>query len=96
MRTTIDLDPTLLDRLRHEAVSRGVPFKHLLNRLLHDGLEPGTKPKTAQYRCPTFAMGEPAGAALDKALALAAALDDDRSVRGYARGGGRSRRRETR
>jgi hypothetical protein len=96
MRTTIDLDPGLLDRLRHEAVRRGVPFKHLLNRLLRDGLQSGPAPKSARYRCPTFAMGEPAGDAFDKALALAAALDDDQWLPAHAPRAGRTRRRETR
>lgn len=76
MRTTIDLDPALLERLRHEAVTRGVSFKHLLDRLLRDGLSGKATRKAVPYRCPTYAMGEPHGYAPDKALRKLAALDD--------------------
>lgn len=74
MRTTVDLDPDLLRKLRDAAHAEGVPFKTLLNRVLRRGLsEPIGKP--ARYVCPTFSMGEPR-VALDKALALAAEMED--------------------
>jgi hypothetical protein len=78
MRTTIDLDADLLRRLRAEANRRRVPFKHLLNRILREGLEaPGTR-AAEPYRCPTFALGRPnPDVDLDKALGIAAALEDE-------------------
>lgn len=81
MRTTVDLERSLLERLRREALRRRVPFKHLLNKLLREGLE--ARPAgPAAYRCPTFAMGTPEPAVdLTKALALAAALEDDEIAR---------------
>lgn len=77
----MDIERSLLERLRREALKRRVPFKHLLNRLLSDALEENPAPRRARYRCPTFAMGAPApGLDLDKALGLAAALEDDETL----------------
>lgn len=78
MRTTVDLDPILLKRLRQEARRRGVPFKEALAGVLRRGLDAPATPKAARYRCPTFSMGAPGpGVNLHKALALAAALEDE-------------------
>ena len=79
MRTTIDLDTDLLERIRREATRRRIPFKHYINLLLRSALE-GRRSKPAAYRLPTHAMGAPqAGANLDKALQIADALDDRRA-----------------
>lgn len=79
MRTTLDIDEDLLKRLRLEAHRLGVPLKHLLNATLRRGLaEPSESRPRTRYRCPTFSLGPPRpGLNLDKALALAAALEDD-------------------
>lgn len=76
MRTTVDIDPHLLKRLRDEAHRLGMAFKELLTAVIRRGLEPAPGP--SRYRCPTFSMGAPARrGALDKALAIAAALEDE-------------------
>ena len=75
MRTTVDIEPGLLKRLRAESHRHGVSFKELLNRVLHRGLEAGSRAGAVPYRCPTFAMGAPTRS-LDKALAVADALED--------------------
>lgn len=82
MRTTVDLDPHLLKRLRAEAHRRGVPLKELLTTVLQRGLtEPSARPRT-RYRCPTFALGSVvAGVDLDRALHLAGAMEDDETAR---------------
>ncbi len=80
MRTTIDLDPYLLERLRDEAHRRGVPFKELLNGVVRRGLEERPVGRTKPYRCPEFSMGAPLRP-LDKALAIADALDEDEVAR---------------
>lgn len=80
MRTTVDIELPLLKRLRAEAQRRGVSFKDLLQGLIRRGLqEPaGTRP----YRSPSFSMGTPNRSLnLDKALAIAAALEDDEIAR---------------
>lgn len=82
MRTTVDLDPHLLKRLRAEAHRRGVPFKDVLTAALRRGLE--QRPAaTARYRCPTFAMGR-TDLSLDKALAIAASFEDEEIARKLA------------
>ena len=80
MRTTIDLDPELMRRLRAEAHRRAVPMKRLLNQVIRLGLDaPGA---SAPYRCPTFSMGEPAAQVnLDKALRLSGELEDEETAR---------------
>lgn len=81
MRTTIDLERALLERLRREALRRRIPFKTLLNKLLREGLDARPAVPFA-YRGPVFAMGNPEPALdLTKALALAAALEDDEVLR---------------
>jgi hypothetical protein len=75
MRTTVDIDAHLLKRLRTEAHRLGISFKELLNRALHRGLDERSRGAARPYRCPTFAMGTPVRS-LDKALALADALED--------------------
>lgn len=78
MRTTVDIEDLLLKRLRREALRRGLPVKHLLNKLLRQGLEDRPAAPAARYRCPTHAMGTPTATLnLDKALGLAAALEDE-------------------
>lgn len=76
MRTTVDLDPHLLRRVRAEARRRGVSFKEMLTTVVRRGLD--AAPRRTPYRCPTFSMGQPAGRVdLDKALALSSVLEDE-------------------
>lgn len=77
MRTTIDIESHLLKQLRAEAHRRGMSFKELLSGVLRRGLEDRAPAARARYRCPTYAMGVPAEPHnLDKALAIAAGLED--------------------
>lgn len=78
MRTTLNVDDELLQRLRTEAERSGSPLRATLNRVLRLGLE-RIQPESARppYRCPTFSMGFPPLANMDKALQLAAQLEDD-------------------
>jgi hypothetical protein len=81
MRTTVDIEPRLLKRLRAEATRRGISFKSLLGQVIRRGLDDQPAPP-APFTCPTFDMGMPTGGInLDKALALAAVLEDDEVVR---------------
>jgi hypothetical protein len=80
MRTTVDLDPHLLKRLRTEAHRRGVSFKALLTRVLQRGLEDRPAAAATPYRCPEFSMGAPQ-LPLDRALALADALENEEVAR---------------
>lgn len=81
MRTTVDIEPRLLKRLRAEAHRRGIPFKSMLAEVIRRGLDEQPAPPEP-FTFPTFDMGLPAaGLNLDKANAIAAALEDDEVVR---------------
>jgi hypothetical protein len=82
MRTTVDVDRRLLERLRDQAHQEGLSLKAVLNRALRRGLEPG-QPEAEPYECPTFSMGAPLRP-LDKGLAVADALEDEEITRKLA------------
>ena len=76
MRTTVDLDPSLLKRLRDEAHRRGIPFKDMLTSVIRRGLDE-RRERGRPFRMPTYAMGEArAGIDLTKALRVAEELSD--------------------
>jgi hypothetical protein len=78
MRTTVQIDDDLLRDLKHQAQREGSSLAKLVNRVLRLGmrvLREGGKP-ARPFRETTFRMGQPK-VNLDKALALAAALEDD-------------------
>ncbi len=82
MRTTVTLDPdveALLNRLRRE---RGLSFKEAVNHAIRLALA-GSGPRTDE-QMPTYAMGFDPRINLDKALALAAAMEDDEILRRLA------------
>jgi hypothetical protein len=87
VRTTLTIDDGLLRQLRQKALDTGKPFKQVVNETLQAGLgRPGPLPRGA-YRCPSFSMGEPRWPVnLDKALALAAALDDEERIQKLRQG----------
>ena len=87
MRTTIDLDESLLTRLRNEAHREGVPFRALLHRVILRGLEAPTAPSETTYKTPSVYMGQVReGVNLVKALQLAAALEDEEIIRKMSEG----------
>ena len=82
MRTTVDIDDDLLKRLRHEAHHRGIRFKHLLNRVLRQGLHEPPATPAEPFECPSFAMGQAAGSInLDQAMRVADSLEDEEIAR---------------
>jgi hypothetical protein len=82
MRTTVDLDRHLLRRLRDDAHREGIPFKEALNRAVRRGLEVRAAADEL-YACPVFTMGAPLRS-LDRALALADALEEEEVARKLA------------
>lgn len=82
MRSTFRIDDDLLEELRERAHREKVSLTRLLNRLLRSGMaaKPDRTGRRPHYREQTYAMGEPR-TDLRKALALAAALEDDEIVR---------------
>lgn len=84
MRTTVTLDPDVEARLREVARERGVSFKEALNNAIRAGLM--TSRGTREYRTPSRSLGLRPGVSLDKALQLAADLEDAEIVHGLERG----------
>jgi hypothetical protein len=85
MRTTVRLDDDLLEQLKAQARKERVSVTRLMNRALKAGLQAGRARRVAApaYREPVHAMGTPR-LTLDKALALAASLEDDEIIREMA------------
>jgi hypothetical protein len=82
VRTTVDLSPTLLRRLRAQARREGISLEQAINRVLQRGLDARQAPRTRPRPLPVFSMGSPhTDAPLDKALALASGLEDDQQLR---------------
>ena len=80
MRTTVNIDDAILRELREEARRADVPLRALLERTIRAGLTVLHAPAHASpYRCKTFGMGYPPrfSLALDKALSVAAELEDE-------------------
>ena len=87
MRTTVRIDDDLLNLLREQAHRERVPLTALLNQIIRRGLESGRSGRAKvrrPYREQSFAMGAPR-VPLDKALALAAMLEDEEVAEDMAR-----------
>ncbi len=82
VRTTIRVDDDLLERLRAQARKEKVSLTRVLNRTLKAGLRAGgaRRGTPSVYREQSHAMGAPR-LVLDKALALAARLEDEETAR---------------
>ena len=80
MRTTVTLDPDVVEQLKEFARRRNLSFKEALNRAVRAGLadeRSGSRP----YRVPSRPMGLRPGIDLTKALHLADSLEDEEIVR---------------
>jgi hypothetical protein len=84
MRTTVTLDPDVEARLREVARERGVSFKEALNSAVRAGLM-ATR-GSREYRTPSRSLGLRPGVSLDKALQIAADLEDAEIVYNLERG----------
>lgn len=80
MRTTVTMDDDLVASLQQLAYERGTTFKEVLNATVRAGLRPATAERTP-YRLPTRAMHRRPAVDLDRALSLAAGLEDTEVVR---------------
>jgi hypothetical protein len=80
MRTTVTLDPDVAAKLRKAARERGISFKQALNQAVRAGLEAGGA-RARRFRQRTHAMALRPGVSVDKALQLAAMLEDEEAVR---------------
>ena len=82
MRSTVRIDDDLMTAIRSQAQGEGLSITRMLNRVVRAGLEVLEQSGDQQeiYRQKTFRMGRPR-VDLDKALALAAALEDEEILR---------------
>lgn len=80
MRTTINLAPDLLARLRSLARERETTLSEIVNTTLRQGLEPG-RSEARRYRMPSRRLGLRPGFDLTKATSLAASMEDDELAR---------------
>jgi hypothetical protein len=80
MRTTVTLDPDVAARLKAVARERGISFKQALNQAVRAGLGAGRR-SARRFEPYTQAMGLRPGIDLDRALRLAAALEDEETAR---------------
>lgn len=84
MRTTVELDEDLVRELRDQVHREGGSLRQALNVALRKGLHPAEHVRRSpRYRCPAVPMGAPVSPSidLDKALALAGALEDAETSR---------------
>lgn len=79
MRTTVTLDPDVEQLLRRTMRERGLSFKQALNDLVRAGVARAPA-RRAAFRTATASMGAPT-VNLDRALQLAAELEDEELVR---------------
>jgi plasmid stability protein len=80
MRTTLTLDPDVEAKLRALARERRMSFKAAVNSVLRRGLAE-ERPAARPFAVAARSMGLKPGIDLDRALTLAAELEDDETVR---------------
>ena len=82
MRTTVRIDDDLLRNLKEQARTQNISLTRLIDRTLRAGMHASREPRRPRrrYREQTHSMGVPS-VKLDKALALAAALEDEEIIR---------------
>jgi hypothetical protein len=78
MRTTVTLDPDAEQIIRRRMRERGLSFKEAVNDAIRNGAL--TAPAGEPFRTEVAALGE-SHVNLDRALQLAADLEDDESIR---------------
>lgn len=83
MRTTVTLDADVEALLQKRMRERRISFKEALNQAVRSGLAAQPSP-ARQFRTPTFRMGFEPAVPFDKALRLAAELEDEELIRKLA------------
>lgn len=85
MRSTVRIDDDLMIELKSRAHAESVSLTRMLNRTLRAGLAQRRSDgsRTRRFKQKTVAMGRPT-VDLDKALALAARLEDEEIARKLA------------
>ena len=84
MRTTVRIDDDLLRELKDRAHQENVSVAQLVNRVIRRGLKTATGRRNP-FRQKTCALGKPL-IDMNKALAFATQLDDERTLQKMAQG----------
>jgi hypothetical protein len=84
MRTTVTLDADTAALVKQVMRERGLSFKEAVNDAIRRGLGRGRGASEQPFRTKTFSMGWSDGASLDRALSLAAELEDEELARRLA------------
>ncbi len=79
MRTTLTLDEDVARQLETLTRERGISFKEAVNSTLRKGL--GRSPERRPYKIRARPLGLRPGINLDKALQLAADIEDEEIIR---------------
>ncbi len=79
MRTTVTLDADVAAKVQMLMRERGITFKEAINETLRQGF--GQRSRSRPYEVPTRRLGLRPGVDLNKALDVAAAMDDEASIR---------------
>lgn len=80
MRTTVTLDEDVASKLRQVSRERGVSFKAAINDAVRAGLAAGAPP-TRSFRVHALPLGIRPDIDVDKALSLAAEIEDTEILR---------------
>ena len=80
MRSTVRIDDDLMSELKSRAREEEISLTRMLNRVVRRGLKSAEVAVESPYTITTVSMGQPR-VDLDKALALAADLDDEEVLR---------------
>jgi hypothetical protein len=81
VRTTVTLDADVAAKLKTVARERGISFKQALNQAVRAGLSAGRRVSRRPFQQYTQPMGLRPGLQIDKALQVAAALEDEEILR---------------
>jgi hypothetical protein len=82
VRTTLTLDPDVAADLKRRARRTGRPFRQIVNEAVRAGLRAQDAPPPRPYRLDPVSAGDVrANVDLDRALALADALEDEALAR---------------
>ena len=83
VRTTVTLDPDTDAIVRRLMRERGLSFKRALNAAIRQGVERPGREGAPSFETPVFDLGAPS-VPLEKALRLAADLEDEALIRRLA------------
>lgn len=78
MRTTITLDADTEALIRKRMAERGLSFKETINEAIRESLSPSRRPR--RFKTATARLGLPT-VPLDRALQLAADIEDEEGLR---------------